>query len=85
MPVSGLMRSWAAQAMSLVFSSLMRFISSLRWTMVSNAMAVSSHRFCFSLSVSPSGRGLVSMMHKVPSLWPSGAVSGTPGETRVNM
>jgi hypothetical protein len=52
---------------------------------VSNAMAVSSRRFCFSLSVSPSGRGLVSMMHKVPNLWPSGAVSGTPGETRVNM
>lgn len=46
--------------------------------MASNAMAVSSRRFCFSVSESPAGRGLVSMMQKVPSLWPSGAVSGTP-------
>lgn len=47
-------------------------------------MAVSSRRFCFSFSERPSGRGFVSMMQKVPSLWPSGAVRGTP-EVELNV
>lgn len=47
-----------------------------RLTMASMTRAASSLRFCFSISVRPAGRVLVSMMHSVPSLYPSGQMRG---------
>ena len=49
-----------------------------RLTMASMTRAASSLRFCFSVSVRPSGRVLVSMTHSVPSLYPSGQMRGAP-------
>mmetsp|Transcript_7607 Transcript_7607/g.21187 ORF Transcript_7607/g.21187 Transcript_7607/m.21187 type:complete len:215 (+) Transcript_7607:2021-2665(+) len=64
----GVIRSRAMQAITLDRSAARAIRSLRRLTMASMTRAANSLRFCFSIRPRPSGRVLVSMMHRVPSL-----------------